>query len=195
MRKVSASLLNGIKYNRNNKSKLEELIVGKEFKTTKEQQKGIDFEEDLAIMNGNLIKNKKIEDDEWLTNKKNIFNIIKGSEWQLKVEKVFNIDNEDFLIKGFCDFVKKDEIIYDIKTTKRYCEGDMKFVSSPQHLIYMELTGIEKFQYIINSWEDSKKFYIENYKKNKNNLDLIVQNIRFCRKILLENDLDFPNVE
>lgn len=194
MKKISTSTLSSIKYNRNNSEKLKEIIYGGKFETSKEAQMGIDFEEDIAIMNGNCSKSKEVLDDIWLPNKKKIYECIKGCEWQKKIEKVIKFDNEEWLLKGFIDFYKPGTI-FDIKTTKKYIPNEMKFLMSTQHLIYFECTGESLFRYLINSWDNPKNIYEETYKRKENNLDRIIFNIRICRKILIDNGLDFLDIK
>lgn len=194
MKKISTSTLSSIKYNRNNPEKLKEIIYGGKLETSKEAQMGIDFEQDLAIMNGNCDIIREIPDDIWYPNKVKMYECIKGCEWQKKIEKVITFDNEEWLLKGFIDFYKPGTI-FDIKTTKRYIPNEMKFLMSTQHLIYFECTGESLFRYLINSWDNPKNIYEEVYKRKENNLDRIIFNIRVCRNILLENGLDFLDIQ
>lgn len=194
MKKISTSILSSIKYNRSNPEKLKEIIYGGKFETSKEAQMGIDFEQDLAIMNGNCDIIRTIPDDIWYPNKVKMYECIKGCEWQKKIEKVITFDNEEWLLKGFIDFYKPGTI-FDIKTTKKYIPNEMKFLMSTQHLIYFECTGESLFRYLINSWDNPKNIYEEVYKRKENNLDRIIFNIRVCRNILLENGLDFLDIK
>lgn len=194
MKKISTSILSSIKYNRGNPEKLKEIIYGGKFETSKEAQMGIDFEQDLAIMNGNCDIIRTIPDDIWYPNKVKMYECIKGCEWQKKIEKVITFDNEEWLLKGFIDFYKPGTI-FDIKTTKKYIPNEMKFLMSTQHLIYFECTGESLFRYLINSWDNPKNIYEEVYKRKENNLDRIIFNIRVCRNILLENGLDFLDIK
>lgn len=194
MKKISTSILSSIKYNRGNPEKLKEIIYGGKFETSKEAQMGIDFEQDLAIMNGNCDIIREIPDDIWYPNKVKMYECIQGCEWQKKIEKVITFDNEEWLLKGFIDFYKPGTI-FDIKTTKKYIPNEMKFLMSTQHLIYFECTGESLFRYLINSWDNPKNIYEEVYKRKENNLDRIIFNIRVCRNILLENGLDFLDIE
>ena len=194
MKKISTSTLSSIKYNRDNPEKLKEIIYGGKFETSKEAQMGIDFEQDLAIMNGNCDIIRTIPDDIWYPNKVKMYECIKGCEWQKKIEKVITFDNEEWLLKGFIDFYKPGTI-FDIKTTKKYIPNEMKFLMSTQHLIYFECTGESLFRYLINSWDNPKNIYEEVYKRKENNLDRIIFNIRVCRNILLENGLDFLDIK
>lgn len=194
MKKISTSTLSSIKYNRNNPEKLKEIIYGGKFETSKEAQMGIDFEQDLAIMNGNCDIIREIPDDIWYPNKVKMYECIKGCEWQKKIEKVITFDNEEWLLKGFIDFYKPGTI-FDIKTTKKYIPNEMKFLMSTQHLIYFECTGESLFRYLINSWDNPKNIYEEVYKRKENNLDRIIFNIRVCRNILLANGLDFLDIQ
>ena len=194
MKKISTSTLSSIKYNRGSPEKLKEIIYGGKFETSKEAQMGIDFEQDLAIMNGNCDIIRTIPDDIWYPNKVKMYECIKGCEWQKKIEKVITFDNEEWLLKGFIDFYKPGTI-FDIKTTKKYIPNEMKFLMSTQHLIYFECTGESLFRYLINSWDNPKNIYEEVYKRKENNLDRIIFNIRVCRNILLENGLDFLDIK
>ena len=194
MKKISTSILSSIKYNRGSPEKLKEIIYGGKFETSKEAQMGIDFEQDLAIMNGNCDIIRTIPDDIWYPNKVKMYECIKGCEWQKKIEKVITFDNEEWLLKGFIDFYKPGTI-FDIKTTKKYIPNEMKFLMSTQHLIYFECTGESLFRYLINSWDNPKNIYEEVYKRKENNLDRIIFNIRVCRNILLENGLDFLDIK
>lgn len=194
MKKISTSILSSIKYNRGNPEKLKEIIYGGKFETSKEAQMGIDFEQDLAIMNGNCDIIRTIPDDIWYPNKVKMYECIQGCEWQKKIEKVITFDNEEWLLKGFIDFYKPGTI-FDIKTTKKYIPNEMKFLMSTQHLIYFECTGESLFRYLINSWDNPKNIYEEVYKRKENNLDRIIFNIRVCRNILLENGLDFLDIK
>lgn len=194
MKKISTSILSSIKYNRGNPEKLKEIIYGGKFETSKEAQMGIDFEQDLAIMNGNCDIIRTIPDDIWYPNKVKMYECIQGCEWQKKIEKVITFDNEEWLLKGFIDFYKPGTI-FDIKTTKKYIPNEMKFLMSTQHLIYFECTGESLFRYLINSWNNPKNIYEEVYKRKENNLDRIIFNIRVCRNILLENGLDFLDIK
>lgn len=194
MKKISTSTLSSIKYNRGNPEKLREIIYGGKFETSKEAQMGIDFEQDLAIMNSNCDVIREIPYDIWYPNKVKMYECIKGCEWQKKVEKVITFDNEEWLLKGFIDFYKPGTI-FDIKTTKKYIPNEMKFLMSTQHLIYFECTGESLFRYLINSWDNPKNIYEEVYRRKENNLDRIIFNIRVCRNILLENGLDFLDIK
>lgn len=194
MKKISTSTLSSIKYNRGDPEKLKEIIYGGKFEASKEDQMGIDFEQDLAIMNGNCDIIREIPDDIWYPNKVKMYECIQGCEWQKKIEKVITFDNEEWLLKGFIDFYKPGTI-FDIKTTKKYIPNKMKFLMSTQHLIYFECTGESLFRYLINSWDNPKNIYEEVYKRKENNLDRIIFNIRVCRNILLENGLDFLDIE
>ena len=194
MKKISTSILSSIKYNRGNPEKLKEIIYGGKFETSKEAQMGIDFEQDLAIMNGNCDIIRTIPDDIWYPNKVKMYECIKGCEWQKKIEKVITFDNEEWLLKGFIDFYKPGTIFVFI-STKKYIPNEMKFLMSTQHLIYFECTGESLFRYLINSWDNPKNIYEEVYKRKENNLDRIIFNIRVCRNILLENGLDFLDIK
>ena len=195
LKKVSTSFISGVKWNRNNPAKLQELCEGKWGETTPEQQKGIDFETDLAFLNGNYTEERIIAKDEWYDNKMKILEQIKGSVWQEQVKKVIEINGERYLLKGFIDFYKAGDTIFDIKTTKHYIEGEMKFIFSTQHLIYLWCKGETKFKYLINSWDNPKKVFEETYHYKENYPQRLASNIETCETILKQYGLSFPEVE
>ena len=126
-----------------------------------------------------------------------MYNYIQGSVWQKEVSKILKIEEEEFFLHGFIDFLneEKKEII-DIKTTFKYIPGEQKFLFSLQHLCYFEcLDGFNNFKYLINSWDNPKDIFIEEYQKQENNTERIINAILFCRKILFQYDLDFVQIQ
>ena len=86
-----------------------------------------------------------------------IGNIVKGGLWQQTCKKELTIGNQEFLLYGRTDVIKRDTI-YDIKFTSNYELG--KFIDSSQHRIYLYCLGLPKFQYLIS---DGKEYWIEDY--------------------------------
>lgn len=124
------------------------------FEPNEAMQKGIDFEYDI----------KEYADGKWKPfdeEKHKIYiaigNIVKGGLWQESVKKEITVGNQEFLLYGRTDVIKRDTI-YDIKFTSNYEAG--KFVSSSQHRIYLYCTGLPKFQYLVS---DGKEYWIEDY--------------------------------
>lgn len=91
-----------------------------------------------------------------------IANIVKGGLWQQSVKKDLRIGNQDFILYGRTDVIKRDTI-YDIKFTSNYELG--KFLDSSQHLIYLYCSGLPKFSYLIS---DGKDWWREDYYNDGN---------------------------
>lgn len=134
--------------------------------TTPAQQKGLDFEEAIK----EVCETKEIEQVFHFSNfedfddrirEAEIVNslaaIVKGGLWQQTVKKDLTVGNQEFLLYGKCDVIKRDTI-YDIKFTSNYEVG--KFLDSSQHLIYLYCLGLPKFQYLIS---DGKEYWVEDY--------------------------------
>jgi hypothetical protein len=110
-----------------------------------------------------------------------IHEIVKEGIWQESCKKDINVDNQDYLLYGRIDVIKRDWI-YDIKYTGSYELG--KFLDSIQHRLYMYCTGIDKFAYLIS---DGKQFWREDYKATSVNEYEIKEEIREFRHYL-KND-------
>lgn len=128
--------------------------------TTDAIQKGIDFENDIFNMTNRGIKSEDACVCE-------IANIVKGGLWQQIVQKRVG----DYLLYGKADVIKERKI-YDIKRTGSYDIG--KYKDSIQHLLYMECTPIEDFDYLIG---DGKAVYIESYHKDIDNQKTLIGKI------------------
>ncbi len=98
--------------------------------------------------------------------------IIENGQFQVKLGKHLNIDNEDYYVYGVLDVLKAG-VIYDIKSTVRYENG--KFYKSPQHDIYMWLVDEAiKFTYLI---ECNGDYYSETYETPVSEREIIVKRI------------------
>ena len=94
--------------------------------TTKAQQKGLDFEDEVYKLN------------------KPLYNpYVEGGLYQVRVSKPY----KDILLLGVID-VLQPNWIYDVKTTKNYNTG--KYYNTSQHKLYCYITGIKNFSYLIN---------------------------------------------
>ena len=127
------------------------------FEPNKAMQKGIDFENDIKAKCDGYILLDGEENPDYETVCGEITEIVKGGLWQQTCKKELKIGNQEFLLYGRMDVVKRDTI-YDIKFTSNYELG--KFYNSSQHLIYLYCLGLPKFQYLIS---DGKEYWTEDY--------------------------------
>ena len=129
------------------------------FEPNEAMQKGIDFENDIKIAYEQFhqidIHHEDYDERQHIVN---IFaRIVKGGIWQQTCKKDLTIGNQEFLLYGKCDVVKRDTI-YDIKYTSNYEVG--KFLDSAQHLIYLYCLDLPKFQYLVS---DGEEYWVEDY--------------------------------
>jgi len=136
------------------------------FEPNEAMLKGIDFENDIMLLCDdsiegtiNLIDNlsKFSKEESYLQIINSLTEIVKGGLWQQTCKKNLIIGNQEFLLYGKCDVVKRDTI-YDIKFTNNYEVG--KFLDSAQHLIYLYCLDLPKFQYLIS---DGEEYWVEDY--------------------------------
>ena len=126
------------------------------FEPNEAMQRGIDFENEIKTIADKFIE-LEIEDYEEKSNLFKIAYIVKGGLWQQTCKKDLTIGNQEFLLYGKCDVVKRDTI-YDIKFTSNYELG--KFLDSAQHLIYLYCLDLPKFQYLVS---DGEEYWVEDY--------------------------------
>lgn len=125
--------------------------------TTPAQQRGIDFENNIKqICDENLFDCQEVIDS-IPQHELEIAEIVKGGLWQQSVKKELKIGNQEFLLYGRTDVIKRNTI-YDIKFTSNYELG--KFLDSSQHLIYLYCSGLPNFSYLIS---DGKDWWREDY--------------------------------
>ena len=201
---ITPSLINSFQYYINDKFKSPadsradflKTLSKEKFEPTEAMQKGIDFENkifeldkmlkadwnDIAI---NFIFSQETE--EYRDCLKNIATIVKDGLWQQTCKKDLQIGNQEFLLYGRMDVVKRDTV-YDIKYTSNYELG--KFLGSAQHLIYLYCTGLPKFKYLISNGKD---FWIEDYFNNVNIENAIKNKINNFLSYL-ENDSEAKNL-
>ena len=133
------------------------------FEPNEAMQKGIDFERDVQLATDELNEINIFHDD--YDGRQEIVNRmarkVKGGLWQQTCKKELKIGNQEFLLYGRMDVVKRDTI-YDIKFTSNYELG--KFLDSSQHRIYLYCLGLPKFQYLIS---DGEEYWTENYRNHE----------------------------
>ena len=126
------------------------------FEPNQAMQNGIFFEDSVNDFCKGILKIEVKEPCYWDC-VKSIGDIVKGGLWQQTVKKDLTVGNQEFLLYGKCDVIKRDTI-YDIKFTSNYEVG--KFLDSAQHLIYLYCLDLPKFQYLIS---DGKDYWVEDY--------------------------------
>lgn len=160
------------------------------FEATPAQQKGIDFEDDVKFYceTGSFKGMGRVIDESELDLRddyekhiiyprlivkhdepefaidyviKEIGEIVKGGLWQQSIKKEIKVGNQEFLLYGRTDVIKRDTI-YDIKFTSNYELG--KFSDSSQHLIYLYCSCLPKFSYLIS---DGKDWWREDYNNHE----------------------------
>ena len=157
------------------------------FEPNQAMQKGIDFENDIkAKCDGYILLDGK-ENPDYETVCGEITEIVKGGLWQESVKKDLQIGNQEFLLYGRTDVIKRDTV-YDIKYTSLYELG--KFLNSAQHLIYLYCSGLPKFKYLISNGKD---FWQEDYFNNGNIENEIKSKINDFLSYL-ENDSEAKNL-
>jgi len=128
------------------------------FEPNEAMQKGIDFENDVKLATEYKYQywqdNKTVEYDSVIDC---LANIVQDGIWQQTCKKDLTIGNQEFLLYGKCDVVKRNTI-YDIKFTSNYELG--KFLDSAQHLIYLYCLDLPKFQYLVS---DGEEYWVEDY--------------------------------
>ncbi len=122
-------------------------------------QRGIDFENAVrAITEGCPAEHENATD---------VAEIVKDGMWQVKLSKKVS----NYVLYGIADVIKRDTV-YDIKRVTSYdCP---KYEQSIQHLIYLECSGLENFEYLVS---DGKNLYREYYHKDTDNLDRLIGRI------------------
>ncbi len=138
--------------------------------TTEILQRGIDFENAVHA----ITEDYPVEHE----NAAGVAEVVKGGMWQVKLSK--NIGN--YVLYGIADVIKRDTI-YDIKRVTSYdCP---KYEQSIQHLIYMECSGLDNFEYLIS---DGKNLYREYYHKDRDNLNKLIGRIDNMVGFIRQND-------
>jgi len=139
------------------------------FKPSEVMQKGIELEDTIKEISSSDFAHRSFCDSLPEDNIEQrditmliLVDTVKGGLWQQTCKKELKIGNQEFLLYGKMDVIKRDTI-YDIKFTSNYELG--KFLDSSQHLIYLYCTGLPKFQYLIS---DGENYWIEDYYNHAN---------------------------
>lgn len=192
---ITASLINSYQYYIQDDYKSPEdsradflkTLSREKFEPNEAMQKGLKFEKDIELACVDKYPYlKDLEDDDlcaYDAQVNNICNIVKGGLWQQSVKKELKIGNQEFLLYGRTDVIKRDTI-YDIKFTSNYELG--KFLDSSQHLIYLYCSGLPNFSYLIS---DGKDWWREDYHNHEQVEDQIKSKIADFMSYL-ENDLE-----
>jgi hypothetical protein len=155
------------------------------FEPNEAMQKGIDFEGDVQLATNELNEINIFHDDyderQYIINQ--IAKIVRGGLWQQSVKKEIKVGNQEFLLYGRTDVIKRDTV-YDIKFTSNYELG--KFLDSSQHLIYLYCSGLPNFSYLIS---DGENWWREDYHNHEQVEDQIKSKIADFMSYL-ENDLE-----
>jgi hypothetical protein len=159
------------------------------FEPNENMKLGIQLEDDIRELceNGELLRIANFADEEIdLTSDyviHNLANIVEGGLWQQSVKKEIKVGNQEFLLYGRTDVIKRDTI-YDIKFTSNYELG--KFLDSSQHLIYLYCSDLPNFSYLIS---DGKDWWREDYHNHEQVEDQIKSKIADFMSYL-DNDLE-----
>lgn len=119
--------------------------------TTEAQQRGINFENAIRLAD---VTRNHFDPDPIV---RRFTEIVRDGIWQQSVKKSLTVGNQDFLLYGRTDVIKRDTV-FDIKFTSNYELG--KFQDSSQHLIYLYCSDLPKFSYLIS---DGKDWWREDY--------------------------------
>jgi len=159
------------------------------FEANLSMQKGLDFESAICRVSKHLAK-WKCEPDCVPALEFCNYQIVKELAeevcyglWQQSVKKEITVGNQEFLLYGRTDVIKRDTI-YDIKFTSNYELG--KFLDSSQHLIYLYCSKLPNFSYLIS---DGKDWWREDYYNNEQVEDQIKSKIADFMSYL-DNDLE-----
>jgi hypothetical protein len=155
---ITASLLNSYQYYiqdefkspADSRADFLKTLSRERFKPNQAMQKGIDFEDSVS----GRVEGTPAPEGHPIYE---IGKIVSGGLWQQTCKKDLQVGDQEFLLYGRMDVIKRDTI-YDIKFTSNYELG--KFMNSSQHRIYLYCLGLPKFQYLIS---DGKEYWIEDY--------------------------------
>lgn len=141
--------------------------------TTEAQQKGLLFEHTVEQLTNGIerVEGDFLSDDEYEAAKTAANILGNGGIWQQKLSK----ETDNYLFYGYSDYIRQNTI-YDLKRTSSYDEG--KYLKSIQHLLYLECAeGLEHFKYVIAAGKGTPNIYVEDYHKEKNNLDILLSRV------------------
>lgn len=120
--------------------------------------RGIEFENAVRMLTTKFVGDQKPSDDPL----EQMAFRLRGGQWQVKGSKPIDIPGYgDFLLYGIMDVVRADTI-YDLKCMRKYDFNH--FVGQIQHQVYMYITGIKHFAYMVyvwpyDMWTDAEDYY------------------------------------
>lgn len=122
------------------------------------------------------------EDIDWYQPVMQLSKYLSGSQQQVEIRRVVEIDGVQFQLHGILDFLRSG-IIYDTKFSKTYKVG--KYRDSPQHPMYFALVPeAYEFQYLIC---DGTYLYRETYRPD--DTEPVEKEIRLFMNFLEQRDL------
>jgi hypothetical protein len=135
------------------------MLQGKKIERTPAMMAGVLFEENiLRVMEGEEIE---VDDDRYVACVREAADILTGAAYQVKVDKIINVNEYEILLYGRVDFLS-GPVAYDVKFTKNYHTG--KYFKSAQHPLYLEcLEHVPVFKYLAS---DGNNVYVEEYRKS-----------------------------
>lgn len=146
---------------------------------TKAMLNGRRFE---GLVNSALDGNPIPEDIEWYQPVMQLSKYLAGSQQQVEIRRVVEIDGVQFQLHGILDFLRSG-IIFDTKFSTTYKVG--KYLDSPQHPMYFALVPeAYEFQYLIS---DGTYVYREVYRPE--DTEPIEKEIRLFMRYLEQRNL------
>lgn len=82
----------------------------------------------------------------------NIVDKCRGGKFQQVLKKEINVRGKTVVLYGKVDVLFPDRIL-DIKTTENY-RGDDKYLSGWQHILYLYMSGLKEFTYLVALFEE-----------------------------------------
>ena len=135
-----------------------------------------------GLVNSALDGNPIPEDNDWYVPVMQLSKYLAGSQQQVEIRRVVEIDGVQFQLHGILDFLRSG-VIYDTKFSTAYKVG--KYLDSPQHPMYFALVPeAYEFQYLIS---DGSYLYREIYRPE--DTEPIEKEIRLFMRYLEQRDL------
>lgn len=118
---------------------------------------GIDFENKVyRYADAKLIVATGSEHFQWFVSE------CRGGVFQKKARKIIELDGEEYCLYGKIDAWFPD-VIKDIKTTRNY-KGASHYTKSFQHVLYMHVERINRFEYLVAEFVEGSKACVAHYK-------------------------------
>jgi len=118
---------------------------------------GIDFENKVYhYADAKLIVPAGSEHFQWFVSE------CRGGVFQKKTRRIIELDGEEYCLYGKID-AWFPEVIKDIKTTRNY-KGQSHYTKSFQHVLYMHVEHIKRFEYLVAEFIEGQKQVVNHYK-------------------------------